>query len=378
MNSSTEDYDSIDRQLNLSLKNIDVNFFMIMIIFPIGLFLNSLQLYVFSKKELNSKTNIGSMHALLSFFNIMAIMFSIMLTQLFPLLGISLKTYTRFGCKLLSFIQRVSLDVPSFQQVLITVQFYMSIRFPMKFITFQNSKKQFLFLILGMILFASAENIGYFFYDLALLQTNLTSANASSPNETILAFNNVCYASFDLTFGAGITGIIFRNFLPFIIMLIFNILIIYHVTQNHLKVNRTYKARGHKHFFISIMTINLIFFILYLPWSIGRIIVFAEYFDTAHSKNQTIDKSIVFFHNIGWSISYLNYIFPFFVYIHFNRLFRKQLFLMVKYVSNEKSSTNVEQKTTTKSKTISKVKPTNVKNSLRSITPANIDDPSKF
>ena len=105
---STVNFASLVGQLDLSLKSIDFNFFMIMIIFPIGIILNGLQLYVFSKKELNLKTNMGSMHALLSFFNILAIIFSILLTQLLPFLGINIKTYTSLGCKLLSFIQRVS------------------------------------------------------------------------------------------------------------------------------------------------------------------------------------------------------------------------------------------------------------------------------
>ena len=355
---STVNFASLVGQLDLSLKNIDFNFFMIMIIFPIGLLLNGLQLYVFSKKELNSKTNMGSMHALLSFFNILAIIFSILLTQLLPFLGIDIKTFTRFGCKFLSFLQRVSLDIPSFQQVLITFQFYMSIKFPMKFIAMQNSKKQYLFIILGMVLFAVAENIEYFFYELTLTYSNYTAVNASV-NDTNLSYNNVCYASFYLILGSGIASLIFRNFLPFIIMLIFNILIIYHIIQNHLKVSRTYRARGHKHFFISIMAINLIFFILYLPWSIAQIIVFVQYFFTARSLTQTVDVGVIFFYNVGWSVSYLNYIFPFFVYIQFNRLFRKQLFLIVKYVSKEKDSSVFDPRTTTKTptRTTTKVMP---------------------
>ena len=379
---STVNFASLVGQLDLSLKSIDFNFFMIMIIFPIGLILNGLQLYVFSKKELNLKTNMGSMHALLSFFNILAIIFSILLTQLLPFLGINIKTYTSFGCKILSFIQRVSLDIPSFQQVMITFQFYMSIKFPMKFISMQNSKKQYLFIILGMVVFAVAENIEYFFFELTLTYSNLTRVNASA-NETSIGYTNVCYASFYLILGSGIASLLFRNFLPFIIMLIFNILIMYHIVQNHLKVNKSYKARGHKHFFISIMTINLIFFILYLPWSIGQIIVFVQYFFTARTLTETVDKAVIFFYTVGWSISYLNYIFPFFVYIQFNRLFRKQLFLIVKYVSNEKSSTNFDQKTTTKSKTTSKIKPEprnsksskqiHVKTISHSIVPVNDD-----
>ena len=363
---STVNFASLVDQLSLTIKDIDFNFFMIMIIFPIGLVLNGLQLYVFSKKELNLKTNMGSMHALLSFFNVTAIIFSILLTQLLPFLGIKIKTYTNFGCKFLSFIQRVSLDIPSFQQVLITFQFYISIKFPMKFIAMQNSKKQYLFIILGMLIFAVAENIEYFFYELTLTYTNLTTAN-STMNGTQLSYNYVCYASFYLILGSGISSLIFRNFLPFIMMLIFNILIINHIYQNHLKLNRTYRARGHKHFFISIMTINLIFFILYLPWSIAQIIVFVQYFFTANTATQTIDTGVIFFYNVGWSVSYLNYIFPFFVYIQFNRLFRKELFLIVNYVSKEKSSSNFDPRTSTKTPTKVRPEPRQSKQALFTI-----------
>lgn len=227
-----------------------------------------------------------------------------------------------------------------------------------------------------MTLFAVAENIGYFFYELTLTYSNFTAVNASV-NDTQISYNNVCYASFYLILGSGISSLIFRNFLPFIIMLIFNILIMYHIKQNHLKVSKSYRARGHRHFFISIMSINLIFFILYLPWSIAQIIVFVQYFFTARSLTQTVDKGVIFFYNVGWSVSYLNYIFPFFVYIQFNRLFRKQIFLIVKYSSNEKSSTNFDQKTTTKSRTTTRVRPEEISKQIviktitQSFVPAN-------
>ena len=342
-------------QLNFYLRNVDFNFCMIMIIFPIGLILNGLQLFVFSKRALNLKTNMGSMHAILSFFNMLAIFFSIILTQLLPFLGIYIKNKSVFGCKLLSFLQRVSLDIPSFQQVLITFQFYMSIKFPLKFLTMQNSKKQYLFIVLSMITFAIVENIEYFFYDLLVRDSNLTNVNATK-NSTRLNNYNVCHASFFLILGSGISSLIFRNFFPFIIMLIFNILIIFHVHKKQTKLNRTYRARGHRHFFISIMSINIIFFVLYLPWSIAQIIVYVQYFFTARSS-QKIDPNVLYFYNIGWSISYLNYIFPFFVYYNCNRLFRRELFLIIKYVSKEKNISTFEPRTTPKSRTTTKVKP---------------------
>ena len=104
------------------------------------------------------------------------------------------------------------------------------------------------------------------------------------------------------------------------------------------------------------MTINLIFFILYLPWSIAQIIVYVQYFFTAR-QSQTIDSGVLYFYNVGWSISYLNYIFPFFVYYNCNRLFRKQIFLIVNYVSKEKNSSTFNPQTTVKSRTTTKVKP---------------------
>ena len=355
MNNSAIDISTLVTQLNLNLKDVDFNFIMIMIIFPIGVTLNILQLYVFSKKQLNLKTNMGSMHALLSLFNVIALVNSIFIRQLLPIFKINLKEYTNFGCKLMNFIQRFSLDLPSFQQVLISFMFFMSIKFPMKFIALQNSKKQYLFIILSMIIFAFAENIGYFFFELKLTYSNLTSINETD-NATQLSYEYLCYSSFYLTLGTGILDVIFRNFMPFILMFIFNILIVFHIYKNHLKLHKTYKARGHKHFFISIMTINLIFFILYLPWSIAQVIVLVQYFFTARIAADIISPSSMFFFNIGWWVSYLNYICPFFVYIRFNRLFRKELFSLVNYDSREKSSSFVPQNAN-KSGTTTKVGP---------------------
>ena len=218
---------------------------------------------------------------------------------------------------------------------------------PMKFIAMQNSKKKYLFIILGMIIFAIAENIVNFFFQLTLTYSNTSAVNATA-NETTFTLNYICYSSFYLTLGSGIASLLFRNFIPFIIMFIFNVLIIFHVYQNHLKLNKTYRARGHKHFFISIMTINLLFFILYLPWSIAQIIVLVQFFFTARNVTQSVNPGIIFFYNVGWSVSYLNYIFPFFVYIKFNRLFRTELFAIVHVISKEKDSSNVDGKTTTK------------------------------
>ena len=362
MNNSVLDFATIAGQLNMSLKKIDLNFYMIMILFPVGIVLNLIQLYVFSKKTLNSKTNMGSMHALLSFFNLFALVNSILLTQLLPFLKVDIKNYTNFGCKLLSFTQRISLDIPSFQQVLITFQFYLSIKHPLKFIALQNSRKNYLVVIALMIIFAMAENIEYFFYELTLtysnitsdvanvtLNTTLNSSNIQPSMSDYLTYNYICYSSFYLTISAGISSLLLRNFIPFGIMLVLNILIIVHVYQNHLKLNKSYKARGHKHFFLSIMSINALFFVLYLPWSIAQIIVFVQYFFTARSTTESISEGVLFFYNIGWSISYLNYMFPFFVYLGFNRLFRKELFQIVRYVNGEKSSTVADTRTINKS-----------------------------
>ena len=111
-------------QLNLYLKDVDFNFCFIMIIFPIAIVVNSLQVYIFTRKELNKKTNMGNMHALLSLYNLIAIIFSILLTQLMPFLKVFFKRYSDFNCKLLSYLQRVALDIASFQQIMITLIFF--------------------------------------------------------------------------------------------------------------------------------------------------------------------------------------------------------------------------------------------------------------
>ena len=143
----------------------------------------------------------------------------------------------------------------------------MSIKYPIKFISFQGKKMNYIYIILPLVLLAFAENIQYFFYKLLVRKTltttyfNATVINGSVVNasevSTQLNNVNVCYATFTLVIASGINSLFFRNFLPFTIILIFNTILIHHLYKNHVKLNTKRKVSGNVNFFISIIPPSL-------------------------------------------------------------------------------------------------------------------------
>ena len=297
---------------------MELYFYLNIIFLPLGIFINVIQTYVFCSKSLNSKTRIGFMHSLLSFFNLLQLTFALITQIIFPLyFGINVYEVAKTTCVLLNFAQQMSYVMPSFQQVLISFQFYLSIKFPNSYLAYQKSKTKFFLTTMLLILFAFFGNLEYFFYDLK------TEPALSNFTNTKSYLNEIgCNASFNLLVSSQSLALILRYILPFILLNILNFLIIYQVCKNQLKLNRSLKS--YKDFFLSILIINFGIFIFFLPWSTAIIIQLANKANL--NVINAFESSVDYFYKIGYSITFLVCILPFFVYLKFNRLFRKEFF----------------------------------------------------
>jgi len=174
-----------------------------------------------------------------------------------------------------------------------------------------------------LILFAVASNLEYFFYDLkAPLQSSSSSLSSNiTTSESYLNEVN-CNASFNVLISSQSLALILRYILPFFLLNILNFLIIYQVCKNQTKLNRSLKT--YKDFFLSILIINFGIFLFYLPWSTAIII---ELIKKANLNDIPVfNSSVDIFYKIGYSITFLVCVLPFFVYLKFNRLFRKEFF----------------------------------------------------
>jgi hypothetical protein len=244
------DFHNTTRQFYSSVTQLETNYYICIIIFPIGFILNLVSIYVFSDKTLNSKSNMGYMHAFLCFFNLFPLVNPILLTQVLPRLSVYLVQHSNFLCKFLTFWQQFSLACPSFQQTVISFMFYLSVRFPIKYLNFQTNNK-YLIVIASMVSLLVLANMEQFFFRAELVYVNSTSNFSVN-----ISYAYICYASPDLTFAAGISSVLLRSFLPFFIMLALNILILVHFKKNKLRLNKNYQLKGHKNFFLAIFWTN--------------------------------------------------------------------------------------------------------------------------
>lgn len=295
----------------------DVNLYFNLVLIPIGIVANLIAMYIFGKKNLNKKTNIGYMHSLLCLYNIVPLINSIILTQILPYYKISLPDYSNFACKILNFWRRFAIDLSSIQQVLITVFLYLSVGNPSKFIKLQKWKITSI-IIAAIMVFLVLVNVPFLLYEIKSKQ----ELHLSTSNTTVY----ICYSSVDVfTIAIGIS-ILVRYLVPLIFMLTLNFFIIRHFYNPKLLFLKENKVKKPKHFLVSIVIINFLFFAFYTPWAIFyTTIITSNYID---HKNIIIEYNnilLVFLFNLSLTVSYLNYCSPFFVHILFNRLFRSEL-----------------------------------------------------
>ncbi len=89
---------------NALLHKPNLSYYINITVIIAGLATNLIAIMIFIRKKLNTNTNIGVMHSILCFFNIIPLLNSIILIQTLPsLANLNLIAYSNFSCKLVSF-----------------------------------------------------------------------------------------------------------------------------------------------------------------------------------------------------------------------------------------------------------------------------------
>ncbi len=180
-------------------NNNQINFFLNLFIVLLGLVINLVSIFIFSHKNLNNKTNIGFMHSILCFLNILPLTNLVLLTQILPYFNINLTEYSDFACKFLNFWRRYALDVSSLQQLLITFYLYSSVRHPSTFMVLQ-SKKLIFYFIIGILVLLALVNAPYLFYE-------LKSVDELKINRKL---GHICYSSVEIFLTSTVLNVLFR------------------------------------------------------------------------------------------------------------------------------------------------------------------------
>ena len=306
----------------LYIMNINYNilFYLSVIIFPLGIFSNTISILVFMRKQF-AKYNIG-------FFNIyIAISNNILLFLSFFVYYSQSKNndilvWSEFTCKFFNYVIRVFVVNNSWLNVLIAFDRWLCIKYPNKYKFMENRKFMYLYLVLIMLFSMICHSSN--------LLLNIVSTTSFNPSTNQTTTTKLCTTNeIIVNIRDGLT-IIFRSILPFIVMLILNISLIRNLLNMKKKLNMTRSLSRELNFSFSIIALNILFLISILPNMVCLILLNIYQYGF---KSQLTSKNLVII-NLAFSASLYfltyNFSFPFFVNLKFNKLFRKEFLLLLK------------------------------------------------
>lgn len=293
---------------------------------PIGIVTNILAWYIFSRKALNSKdVKHGHMNGLLCFFNMLALSSSILLTQFLPFFNIYLVRLSDPACKLFNLWLRFTLQVPSCHQCLVTFLFYLSIKYPAKS-KFMYEKGFILKSMTVMFAFVLLANSEYFWYYLTITLTTSTYYDPvlnQTMNQTVVS-SVTCGSGYIAAMAGDYINILMRCFLPFIILLVLNTLILQQVAKTKrnisdpgsLQAAQNKKNKNEVRFGRILLFLNFLFLIMYLPWACSFIASYALSNSGVRLTNLNDGSNnigLLYFYNIAYCLSFCYNSSPFFV-----------------------------------------------------------------
>nr|QVK45687.1 G protein-coupled receptor [Proales similis] len=236
---------------------------------PIGVVLNMISFYVFSRPSLN-KTNMGFLYMWQSAVDIILLLLSTFVFASTRLYGVSFIDASDFLCRVLTFLRRFILHASSWMTLFITFDRFMAVRLPTKLTELRKNKLHLSLVILAMFALIALVDVENLFYYLE--QTEVVRGNQTT-------VRSVCTASPLVYALSDIISIVMRTYVPFVLMTVFDALIVRRIVQSKNKSNRS-SGRREKHFTAVVLAYNCVFFALNFPLSV--IYIFTTIYNLAH------------------------------------------------------------------------------------------------
>ena len=325
-----------------------INLYYSSIVIPIGVILNLSTIFIFARSTKVTKKNtiINLLYIGLSMYDILALFNSILFAQLLPSLNIYIVNYSKANCIALNWYRKSVIQSPSWVQVIITFERYLSVCHANKFGLFKR-KRNVIAMLISIFVILTVVNMGQaWFYTILITQNSTYYAfSGEDSSHPLTNSSRSCTSSKIVSLVTDFINVAFRFVIPITIMIILNVLIsrnLYQSKKRSKAINKSLKQE--RNYTLTVAGFNVLFFVLNLPWAVyyvlnyiqsSGIVVFSASLDVAILG---LMNSIVF------SIFYLNNLSSFFLNLFFNRVFRKQFFSMTRgtwKLSNVPSSANL-------------------------------------
>jgi hypothetical protein len=284
------------------------------IIIP-GFVLNSINFIIFSRKAFLE--NMRFYYRVQSVFDPLNLI--VWFFIYFPLVfNTDLTNHSLFACRLIYVIRRIAAQNSAWVQVIISFDRVFSTFFSAKYKQVVGAKYLWGSLVAIVVIIVSTSLINLSFF----MRTNEIVVN----NQTIVQQQCIVERSIGLVI--NVSGFLMRAILPFIFMLIANLTLIYKLFWQKSQLNKLSKKEYN--FAFTIVFNNFAYLVLNLPLTAQQIYEYLP--NTATAEHRALMYMILI---IGSCCCCSYWAYSFFIYLKFNKTFKKELFKMKRELFNE-------------------------------------------
>ena len=298
----------------INTVNNQLVYYFVIVSSAIGIPGNLISMVVFIRLAIrNPKINMGLLYVCQTAIDLNALIFSLLVFRgsiyLYGYLALNINDSY---CRAFAFLRRFTLHASSWMSVLIIFDRFTFVLYENRFKFMKNKLilSAIIFGVMFLIAIADIENLFYYI-------------DSSSKNPSF-----TCTGSNPVTVASDIISICLRTYIPLILMIVFNLLLINRIFAKKRRAskvvhNSTIKRKEH-HFTIAVMSCNVLFFLSKFPLSVFYVFYDLNLYTGNFKKDQTLSDVFNFYMNIFVSISFLDLTLSFFMYLAFNKLFLKE------------------------------------------------------
>ena len=284
----------------------DINNYCTLVHSAIGMPANLLSVFIFARLMRN-KTNMGFLYMCQSAIDFFLILCYLLLFQSSLTLGINLSIYNDFWCKLIKFLRRFLINMSSWMAVFTTFDRFI-------FVLYGNTDR-----------FKFMKKKRYL--TLCILSIQFVMLVSNIPN-LFFYMNKGCTADYAIIVSTDIISILFRTYIPFILMILFNIVMI-KKTFNRAKVSIARKitnsTRKEYQFTLAVIAYDIFFIALNFPRSLYFIFYDVNLYSGALDGNPLFSAIYSVINTVTSNFAIFVQTFSFLTYLAFNKLYRKEL-----------------------------------------------------
>ncbi|CAF0879695.1 unnamed protein product [Brachionus calyciflorus] len=324
---------------NINKISNSISFIYLVIIIPFGFIANCVSIWIYLRPNLNKKSNTGFLYLCLSIMNIISLLNYAFIVRSRNLFGYTIDV----TCGVDDYIRRNIFNATSWIQALISFDRFLFIFFPAKNKLF--SQKKYLFMLMGCIM-------------CFILITN--STNLISNSVISISFNNLtnqtvisesCVQTKIVSLATDFIAILMRLYIPFLIMVILNLLVIKKLYRTKKRVKkstsntiliqvttssknlvsngqRTFSNKEYKFVFATI-TMDLVFWIFYAPVSINLTLSIVNTFTRIFTQRVPA-ANYSLYSNLSQLMAFTYHSVAIFMYLAFNQHFRAEFLALFK------------------------------------------------